>query len=376
MSDSARAEIARSVSAKLQSAKPDAIHAVIGFDGFVDEIIAVVDKRYSVNNYDRIATITEFAARAAQAAGKSANLELVIKQQKLGGNGPIMANALAAIGLKLTYIGNLGYPQVHAVFRELAERVEVLSLGEPCHTDALEFDDGKLMFGKLGPISDISWELLIERVGKTRLAALMDQAGLIGMVNWTMIPAMNDIWAQMIQKVLGNLPPKPRSLFIDLADPEKRTREDVLAGLKLLTQMAKHIDTILGLNLKEAVQVAEVLKIRLPADPEQNIETLAAEIRGALALGTVVIHPRSGAAAATANESCRFAGPFIQQPRISTGAGDHFNAGFSAGRLFGLTLAESLCLGTATSGYYVRHAQSPTHLQLADFCRNLPEPEF
>ena len=371
-----RQELAKRVGAKLKAAKPESIRGVVGFDGFVDEIIAVVDKRYSTINYDRIATITDFAARAAQAAGKSANLELVVKKQKLGGNGPIMANALAAIGFRLTYIGNLGYPQVHPVFQELAGRVEVLSLGEPCHTDALEFDDGKLMLGKLGPIGEISWELLLERVGQNRLVKLLSEAQLLGMVNWTMIPCMNDIWEQMIRYIFPNLPAGRRSLFVDLADPEKRTREDVAAGLKLLTAMVKHLDVILGLNLKEAQQVAEVLHIRLPVDLEQHLGQLASDIRKALGVHTVVIHPRGGAAAATEQQNASFSGPFIQQPLISTGAGDHFNAGFTAGRLLGFDLDESLCLGTATSGYYVRHAKSPMQADLADFCRNLPEPEF
>ena len=38
-----------------------------------------------------------------------------------------------------------------------------------------------------------------------------------------------------------------------------------------------------------------------------------------------------------------FAGAFIAHPKISTGAGDHFNAGFCLGRVLGLGLEESLC---------------------------------
>jgi sugar/nucleoside kinase (ribokinase family) len=90
----------------------------------------------------------------------------------------------------------------------------------------------------------------------------------------------------------------------------------------------------------------------------------------------VVIHPRRSAAAALAGgESATFHGPFVQQPKISTGAGDHFNAGFCLGRVLGLGLEESLCAGVATSGYYVRHAESPTAEQLADFTAELPPPQ-
>src|SRR5690349_18736500 len=79
--------------------------AFVGIDGFVDEILHVVDKRENAQKYERIRTIGKMAERISGAAGKSTNIELVIRQTKLGGNGPIMANALANLGLKTTYIG-------------------------------------------------------------------------------------------------------------------------------------------------------------------------------------------------------------------------------------------------------------------------------
>jgi sugar/nucleoside kinase (ribokinase family) len=88
-----------------------------------------------------------------------------------------------------------------------------------------------------------------------------------------------------------------------------------------------------------------------------------------------VIHPRRAAAAAIDGESASFGGPFVRQPKISTGAGDHFNAGFCLGRVLGMGLQESLCVGVATSGYYVRSAESPNATQLADFIADLPEPQ-
>jgi acyl-CoA synthetase (NDP forming) len=72
----------------------------------VDEILHVVDKRESAEVYQRLPTIAQLAARLAAAAGKSTNVELVNQITKLGGNGPIMANALASFGLKVTYLGN------------------------------------------------------------------------------------------------------------------------------------------------------------------------------------------------------------------------------------------------------------------------------
>src|ERR1019366_10680887 len=93
-------------------------------------------------------TIAQLGARFTAAAGKSTNVELVNQITKLGGNGPIMANALASFGIKVTYLGILGYPNLHPVFADFAKRAEVHSIAEPGYTDALEFDDGKIMLGK------------------------------------------------------------------------------------------------------------------------------------------------------------------------------------------------------------------------------------
>src|SRR5688500_10299575 len=146
-------------------------------------------------------------------------------------------------------------------------------------------------------------------------------------------------------------------------------------ALKLLTRFQDQVDVILGLNLKESLEIADVLGLPGASDPEGAIEDNARAIREKLRLACVVIHPRRGAAAATADESARFAGPFVLQPKISTGAGDHFNAGFCLGRVLEFSLEESLCCGVATSGYYVRNAESPTAGQLAQFIAELPPPQ-
>lgn len=372
-----REQICESASRKLSKslATLGSVTATIGLDGFVDEIIAVVDKRLDKDRYEPMKTIAVLGDKILAAAGQSSNYELLVRQTKLGGNGPIMANALAAAGLAVTYVGNLGYPTLHPVFSELARRANVISIAEPGHTDALEFEDGKLMLGKHQSLGDITWDNLLQRVGKDRLKDLIGGAKLVGIVNWTMLPHMSDIWSKLQSQVLPQCPRQNRTLFIDLADPEKRTAQDISAALKILARFQSSIDVILGLNLKESDQIARALGIAVPADSEPAIEQTAKAIREKLGISCVVIHPRKGAAAATADESAAFAGPFVQQPKISTGAGDHFNAGFCLGRIVGLNLEESLCAGVGTSGYYVRMAQSPTGKQLADFIVKLPPPQ-
>ena len=373
-----REQVCELTSRKLAAATPllPTIKATVGLDGFVDEIIAVVDKRKNHEHYDAVRTIADLGDKIRAAAGESSNYELVVKQQKLGGNGPIMANALASIGLAVTYVGNLGYPNVHPVFADLAARLAAVhSIGEPAHTDALEFDDGKLMFGKLEPLHEANWDNLIRRVGKDKLIEILTGSRLIAMLNWTMLPHMTRVWAKLLDEIIPNIERHNRFLFIDLCDPEKRTSDDIVDAMRMLTRFQDQVDVILGLNLKEAVEIADVLGLPGKSDPEGAIEENARAIREELKLACVVIHPRRAAAAATEGESARFDGPFVNQPKISTGAGDHFNAGFCLGRVLGFSLRESLCLGVATSGYYVRTAESPTAQQLVEFTCTLPPPQ-
>jgi len=372
-----RHQICESASRQLSTAAQSlpSINALIGLDGFVDEIIAVVDKRLNNEVFERVKTIDDLARKIDAAVGQSSNYELVVKQMKLGGNGPIMANALASAGINVTYIGNLGYPNIHPVFEPFAKRAKVISIAEPGHTDALEFDDGKLMFGKLMPLNDVNWDNIVARVGRDKISDLAERARLIGMVNWTMLPHMSHIWASLQDEVLSKLARKDRKLFVDLADPEKRTQDDIADALKILGNFQKSADVILGLNLKEAIEIARVLGLPAEADPEPAIARTAAAIRQAMQISCVVIHPRRGAAAAIEGQSAQFAGPFVQEPKISTGAGDHFNAGFCLARVLGMDLEESLCVGVSTSGYYVRTAESPLVIQLSEFIANLPAPQ-
>src|SRR6266481_8237282 len=208
--------------------------AFVGLDGFVDEILHVVDKRESAEKYSRLPTIAQLAARFAAAAGRSTNVELVSQLTKLGGNGPIMANALASFGLKVTYLGILGYPNLHPVFTDFGQRAEVYSIAEPGYTDALEFEDGKIMLGKHQSLKQMNWPNIKSRFGLEKFASHFGSADLVGFVNWTMLTAMSDIWSAILKEICPGLIGQRRKLFFDLADPEKRPGDDVVRALELI----------------------------------------------------------------------------------------------------------------------------------------------
>ncbi|MFW6336940.1 MAG: PfkB family carbohydrate kinase [Phycisphaeraceae bacterium] len=357
---------------------------LLGFDGFVDSIIDVVDKRRSADDYDAIATIADFGSRISDAAGKSSNFELVTKLRKLGGNGPIMANAMAAAKLGVTYIGCVGKANVDPVFEDFTQRAEVHSLADPGYTDALEFHDGKLMLGKYDHVASLGAEDLDRAIGAETFRQLVERSALLGMINWVMMPGSETIWRKLIDDVLPNVSPtvdgKPRRIFIDLCDPAKRTDEDLKRALGLITEMNQNAEVIFGMNLSEADHVCRILGHEPPEDMGAHIQDAAAIIQEKLAITAAVIHPRQGAAAAVRTPSGEvetgwFDGPFVQQPKLSTGAGDNFNAGFCLGLLAELPVEQALCVGTATSGFYVRNARSPELDELIAFCRELPPPE-
>ena len=378
-----RADTAKAAAAALRSfaARADDTPVVIGFDGMVDSIIEVVDKRHSLNSYDPLATIAEFGQRVSAAAGKSSNIELAVTLEKLGGNGPIMANAMASLGLPVTYCGAVGYPTLHVAFQPLADRCDVMSFCEPGYTDALEFSDGKLMLGKHGSLVDANAESLVARIGHETFRDAVDKCRLLGMVNWTMLVQTDTIWQYLIDRVLPEIDRSvPRTLFVDLTDPAKRTKDDLASALATCAKLGESADVVMGFNLSESSQVAAVLGLTIEGDPEAAIVDTAAAIRAKLGVATVVIHPRSGAAAAHLEAdgtvtTATFAGPFVEKPKLSTGAGDNFNAGFCLGRLADLPLEQCLCLGTAVSGFYVRNAHSPSLADLAAFAADLPAPE-
>lgn len=342
--------------------------ALVGLDGFVDEIIRLVDKRISLTEYSTLTTIAALAERLQRAAGHGTNIELKQEKIKLGGNGPIMANALVHFGFPVTYIGNLGWPEIHPLFRPLAEKAQVFSIAEPAHTDALEFDDGKIMLGKLEPLSQITFQRIREVIGPENLRRYWQQSALVALVNWTMIYEMTSIWKSLLSEFAGNDQETERKiLFIDLADPEKRLDTDVREALDVLGRFAEYYRVILGCNEKESRELARVLGLPEGAGDLPALEDRAKKLRRRIGIDTVVIHPVHCAVAASANDVCSVEGPFVPSPRISTGGGDHFNAGFCLGAALGFDLQKSLLLGVATSGYYVRTAGAPTIAQLGEF---------
>ncbi len=348
-------------------------HALVGFDGFVDKIMKVVDKRSGQGEeFEPMRTISDFGSRISAAAGQSTNIEIFPQMEKIGGNGPIMANAILHAGAGLRYIGALGDPTPHSVFTEFVKQSTAVSLSEPGITHALEFDDGKIMLGAMASLAEITYPRIVEKMGEGAFFDALSRADLVALVNWTMVPNMTAVFNDLLGKALPNLGPREagRHFFFDLTDPEKRSDGDVQTVLSTITRFRSHGQVTLGLNLREALYVNRVLGNSEPESGPEGLKRLASRIRNQLELNTVVIHPTDSAACATRQDAWWVQGPYAERPKITTGAGDHFNAGFTCGQLIGLEPPACLTLAVAFSGYYVRTAKSPSINEVDTFIRN------
>jgi len=357
---------------KLENLDPTKLKILIGFDGFVDEIIHVVDKRQDSSNYTRVDNIEALASRIEKAAGLSTNIELVPVQKKIGGNGPIMCNALSKHDGKVTYLGALGYPNIDEVFKGLEDNVTPYSFANPGHTDALEFFDGKLLFGKMTSLNDVTYENLIKSIGLDKLKEILGNTDLFATVNWSMLPYMTDLWRKLLKDVLPSLPKRAKKpyFFVDLADPEKRENKEIKEALDLLKEFKDYFFVVLGLNKKEAYDVANVIEL-FDSSSLQNmqisLEDLNQSLYEYLQIDSVVIHPVDRSCTVVDGVFYEEHGPYIAKPKLTTGAGDNFNSGFMLGLLLGLAPDEALLTGMSTSGYYVRQAGSPKYADLIEF---------
>jgi sugar/nucleoside kinase (ribokinase family) len=187
-----------------------------------------------------------------------------------------------------------------------------------------------------------------------------------------MLPFMSEIWEHMLAEICPKLAAgKSRIIFFDLADPEKRDVKDIVHALELISQFRNFFAAYLGLNEKESFEIGAALGYKGAVEGEAAVKEVGQFILGKLNISGVVVHPREYAVIAAPDGMSVVAGPFSEKPLISTGAGDHFNAGFCLGKLMEADNEIALQLGVATSGYYVRVAKSPSVNELADFLHSL-----
>ena len=349
-----------------QPAKPKKVF--VGFDGFIDEIIHIVDIRYDSDSYKRIPTIQAYADRIARGSGMSTNIEMVSQQVKMGGNGPILANSLLNYSVEVSYMGAVGYPELDPTFHALSRCNEIICLSPPASTDALEFNDGKIIASQLTPLNEVSWENISRHCALPKLIELFKACDYYVFSNWSMIVGMNHIWKEFLNTIVPEINPMIKSVFFDLADPEKRTAEDLQTALTHIINFTKAgFRVTLSMNLKEACEICEALGKMIPDYQAADTREILDYLSDRLGLFCTVIHLVDRACCQHNSSYYEAPGPYCKEPKLTTGAGDNFNAGFLYGLLNNFSFTHCLYMGCATSGFYVRCAKSPDISELIDF---------
>ena len=355
--------------------------ALIGFDGYINKIQKVVKTKKGTSSvyYD---TITQIADHVATFAGMSGQIEIRNLESKLGGNAPIMANALGALCIKNTCIGTMGYPDLNNVFEDMNSHCEVISIAEPAQTNVMEFDDGKLILSEVSTFEQLTWTYVSAVAGIDKLTKWVYESQLITFVDWANLNYCTDIWQGILDDIIINLNPSPsekehtvffrtnknvpydegygmrhKNFFFDLGDPSKRSKEEILAALATINRYKPYGKVTLGLNENEAK------KIYFALDGE-NLETTDLQdilkyIFSKMSVHQVLVHPIDRSVISTKNGVFEVKGRLIPEPRMLTGGGDNFNAGFCLGLLMDLPIQQTMLLGMANSGAYITNGVSP-----------------
>lgn len=316
-----------------------------GFDGFVDTIVRIIKDKKPGRDPSFFKTIKQFGNYINDKSGASFSLEIDEISSRIGGNMPIMANALGHLGMKVNCVGALDHP----VFANLSPNCKPYSFGIPGTSTAYEFNDGKILLGNNGGLNMAGWEVIKNKIGLNTLINLYNRSDLSCFVNWSEIDASTDTWKGLLQDVFPQLQKKQLSFF-DLSDCSKRNTATIQEAMKLLKEFSKYSQVTLGLNHNESRLVYEALfEKKAPKEFIRSGEKLYEK----LGIETLILHAAKESIGYS-KEGIKMAKTFfVKKPTISTGAGDNFNAGFCTATLLSLDMELSLMLANAVAGSYV-----------------------
>lgn len=357
------------ISGRIKAAAIPECRVVTGFDGFIDEMISLVGERRSLTDFTPVPDIATFGKMVSAAAGHSSLREIVINDVHPGGCAVNLADGLASLGVRVDCFATLGDPP-HSAFREIAEKCRGFhSWGrEPGRTLAFEFADGKLMFSAGKQLAEFTPDAVREYLTDGTYRAACSEAQVIALTDWTLYPHMTGVWRLLLQEVFSTLSHRPHFL-IDLVDPSSRSGTDILEVSGILKDFEPCGPLTLGLNGNEANILCKLHGLEtVPSDgTAEDTLAQAKALRARLGITRVLIHRIPYAVSADQDGGFMQPGPFCQNPKKSTGAGDRFNAGISLGLALGFNATDCLAVGCAVSGFFVRNARSASQDELAEF---------
>lgn len=338
----------------------------LGFDGFIDHTYEIIDTRSGPDEHSLMNEMSDLIERIESSIAMESSCTIEWKQNKVcaGGHTSHVGHALSTLGFDLTLIGTFGTP-IDDVFTDRFDQDELVSVGEPTRTTAVEFDDGKIIF--VAPETQISlnWETLCEQVNLETLAEHVDGARFLGTGCWAKIPGTPSIWDGLRTELWPTLSDPPENILIDTGDIRQLDSSQITTGVESILALENVVPVTVSANRAETISLANHLSERSNFDSLINAtETVR---KSGLQVSRVVSHAATKAVLATEDDVTTVTTSYTDSPSVLLSAGDHFNTGFVLATILGLQGSASLVLASAVAGFFVRNGQPPTHYQLYNF---------
>jgi hypothetical protein len=188
---------------------------------------------------------------------------------------------------------------------------------------------------------------------------------LVSFLNWSEIENSTQIWKGILDDILPAIvkPVSKPFFFSDFSDCSRKSKQEINSAINLLGRFRDYFQVNLSLNQNEASLLAKALDISYGMPDKEFVE----ELYGKSNADVLIIHRTKDALAYNGDvyEQCNTF--FCEEPKILTGGGDNFNAGFCYSLFHNFNLFQSLLLANAVSGSYVKSGMSPDVENLIKF---------
>lgn len=339
--------------------------AFLGFDACIDILVRVVKEKKENEITGFFSESSEFGEFLLNLNNKSCGVELQTKLSKPGGNMVIMSNALGKLGVKAECVGTFGLPDILPVFRSLSTNCSLHTIGDTISATALEFNTSKVITFDPGPYNNLSWQGIKDQIGVDKLKELTSGKQLISFVNWSEIDNSTAIWRGFLEEIIPEtiLAGAKPFFFTDFSDCSRKSVGELQAAIELLGRFRKCFNVILSLNQNEADLISKALGMKGNNSDEEFVRKLYQVLNS----DVLIIHRTKDALAYDGKiyEVCDTF--YCKDPKILTGGGDNFNAGFCYTLFNGFSLFQSLLVANAVSGSYVKTGISPDVEHLKEF---------
>lgn len=336
---------------------------LLGCDGFVDETYEIVEERTSQTEYTTIPKLKQFGELLVDRADGGVGVELVWKRRCEGGCGINTGRIAACLGIKPILPGLYGDGAIDPAFEEFKDNCEILTLGDPALTIALEFPDGKVLMSDLKAVSNLTWKDVEVRLGEAKLKEIFQDLDILGLGYWSLTANFDDIFEGFMKQCEAITPPK--RMFFDFADIKKKSSEAFNKTLELIRPHNERIPVTFSLNEHEVFELFARIGVEKPALEPAAIAASLTEAREKIGFDELVVHTPEFGAASSAKDGEAYA---IQERQTNVvrlaGAGDSFNGGYLCASLGDLPLKERLVMANAATAFFVTHATGPTKEEL------------